>query len=299
MRSLVRAVIVMVAVTLAGTALPSVADQSDPSTPMAPSARATLDASKAPAPTPAPTTATAKAQSPQSAASARAAKRRARPLRSITIALDPGHQLGGHNYPRQINALVPAGGFRKACNTTGTATNTGVPEATVNFALAKAVRKRLRKLGARVRMTRTVNSQRLWGPCVDARGEFGKRVGARLMVSLHADGAPSSDHGFHVIAPTRRSPWTSDIAGSSLRLATALRNGLTALGVSRSNYIGGGSGLDVRSDLGTLNMSDVPVAMIEIGNMRNVADARRMTSRSGRARYAKAVVRGIRAYLGR
>jgi N-acetylmuramoyl-L-alanine amidase len=46
-------------------------------------------------------------------------------------------------------------------------------------------------------------------------------------------------------------------------------------------------------------MSDVPVAMIEIGNMRNPGDAHRMTSTSGRARYANAVVRGIRAYLGR
>ena len=57
--------------------------------------------------------------------------------------------------------------------------------------------------------------------------------------------------------------------------------------------------MNVRSDLGTLNMSDVPVAMIEIGNMRNSGDARQMTSTSGRARYADAVVRGIRTFLGR
>jgi N-acetylmuramoyl-L-alanine amidase len=57
--------------------------------------------------------------------------------------------------------------------------------------------------------------------------------------------------------------------------------------------------LNVRSDLGTLNMSDVPIAMIEIGNMRNSGDARRMTSAGGRATYAAAVVRGIRSFLGR
>ena len=119
------------------------------------------------------------------------------------------------------------------------------------------------------------------------------------MVSLHADGEVASAHGFHVIAPTERAPWTTDIADASLRLATALRNGLTAGGVPRSSYVGDGSGLKVRDDLGTLNMSDVPVAMIEIGNMRNSGDARRMTSRSGRAQYADAVVRGIRTFLGR
>jgi N-acetylmuramoyl-L-alanine amidase len=161
------------------------------------------------------------------------------------------------------------------------------------------VKRRLVALGATVRMTRVTNSATKWGPCVDARGRFGKRVGARLMVSLHADGAPSSDHGFHVIAPTRRKPWTSDIATASLRLAKSLRNSLTRGGIARSNYIGGGTGIDIRSDLGTLNMSDVPVAMIEIGNMRNAGDAGRMTSTKGRTRYALAVVRGIRTYLRR
>ncbi len=217
----------------------------------------------------------------------------------MTIALDPGHQLGNHNYPRQINRPVQAGGFTKPCNTTGTATNRGVAEATVNFRLSNAVKRRLTALGAVVKMTRNVNSQHYWGPCVDKRGEFGKSVRARLMVSLHADGAGSSSHGFHVIVPTRRAPWTTDIYRPSLRLGTALRDALTARRIPRSNYIGHGTGLDVRSDLGTLNMSDVPVAMIEIGNMRNARDAYRMTHKKGRARYANSVVAGIRAYLGR
>ncbi len=300
MRSLLRALVVIVAVTVAGTALPSMADPMTGSTSVPP---APLDIAAAITPTPAEL-AIRKARSAlavtqaQPASPARPA-RKPRPLRAVTIALDPGHQLGNARFPRQINAPVPAGGFEKPCNSTGTATNGGVAEATVNLRLAKAISKRLRKLGARVPMTRTTNSAARWGPCVNTRGQFGKRVGARLMVSLHADGASSPDRGFHVIAPSNRSPWTSDIAGSSLRLATALRNGLTAAGVPRSNYTGGGTGLNVRDDLGTLNMSDVPVAMVEIGNMRNTGDARRMTSRSGVRRYAIAVVRGIRTFLGR
>jgi N-acetylmuramoyl-L-alanine amidase len=227
------------------------------------------------------------------------ARAAAQPLRGITIALDPGHQLGNSRHPREINRPVPAGGFTKPCNTTGTATNSGVPEATVNFRISRAVKRRLEALGAQVRMTRNTNTLRRWGPCVDARGRFGRRVGARLMVSLHADGAASSGHGFHVIAPERRKPWTTDIATASLRLAKILRGSFVHGGVPRSNYTAGGDGLDIRSDLATLNMSDVPVAMIEVGNMRNARDARLMTSATGRARYANAVVRGIRTYLRR
>ncbi len=222
-----------------------------------------------------------------------------RPLQGLTIALDPGHQLGNRRHSEQVNALVPAGGFRKACNTTGTATADGLPESTVVFRLAEQVRRRLEALGARVPMTRTVDSDDRWGPCIDARGEFGGEVGAQLMVSLHADGSSDTASGFHVIAPERRAPWTTDIAADSLRLATALRGALVQRGVPTAGYVAGGSGLDVRGDLGTLNLSDVPVVMVEIGNMRNAGDAERMTSAAGRARYTAALVLGIRRYLER
>src|SRR4051812_8416294 len=97
------------------------------------------------------------------------------PLAGVRIAIDPGHLLGNHNFPAQTNRLVPAGGFEKACNTTGTATNGGFAEATLNFRIARLVQARLEALGARVFLTRTRNSQSLWGPCVDKRGEFGKQ----------------------------------------------------------------------------------------------------------------------------
>ncbi len=300
MRSLLRAVLVVLAVTVAGLTLPSMADRSDPTdrsteaaepapTPAEPSATKGTNKARHGKPRPARTS-TSPTASPTG---------RAQPLRSLTIALDPGHQLGNHRFPDETNALVPAGGFQKPCNTTGTSTNGGVPEATVTFRLARAVAQRLEALGATVRMTRTTNSEGQWGPCVNTRGRFGERVGAELMVSLHADGSSASNRGFHVIAPTRRPPWTADIAGPSLRLATSLRGALAASGLPPSNYTGEGTGLNVRDDLGTLNLSDVPVAMVEIGNMRNSGDASRMTSMSGRTRQADALVRGIRTFLGR
>jgi N-acetylmuramoyl-L-alanine amidase len=223
----------------------------------------------------------------------------ARPLAGITIALDPGHQLGNRNFPEQIDRLVPAGGFRKPCNTTGTATADGIPEATVVWRVVRDVRSRLRALGAAVRLTRTSNSAHRWGPCVDARGRFGGRVGARLEVSVHADGAPEPDHGFHVIAPAIRHARSRAVVTASLRLAKALRAGFDRHRIARSDYIGGGTALSIRSDLGTLNLATVPVSMLEIGNMGNTADAHRMTTASGQRRYAEAIVEGIRRFLAR
>ena len=302
MRPLLRAVLVVLAVTVAGISVPSMADRTDPAARTTPTPTATPEPTPTSKPSkPSPSKAPRPQGRPQTPKSTPAPTRtaKAQPLRSLTIAIDPGHQLGNQNFPGETNALVPAGGFEKPCNTTGTATDSGVAEATVTFQLARAVEQRLEALGATVRMTRNANSEGQWGPCVDTRGQFGGRVGAELMVSLHADGSSASNRGFHVIAPTRSAPWTADVAGSSLRLARSLRDALTALGLPPSNYTGAGTGLNVRDDLGTLNLSDVPVAMVEIGNMRNSGDANRMTSMSGRARQADALVRGIRTFLGR
>ena len=221
------------------------------------------------------------------------------PLAGRTIVLDAGHQLGNHNYPRKINRLVPAGGFRKPCNTTGTATNAGFAEATFAWRVAKLVRARLVRQGARVLMTRHSNRQDRWGPCVDTRGRAGNKADADLKLSIHGDGSYTAGaHGFHVIAPTDRKPWTHDIYSSSKRLAVRTRAALKAAGVPVANYIAGGDGLDFRSDLATLNLSNVPTVMVELGNMRSPRDAHRMTTTAGRARYARALGHAVRRFLG-
>ena len=221
------------------------------------------------------------------------------PLAGRTIVIDPGHQLGNHNYPRKINQPVPAGGFEKPCNTTGTATSGGYPEATMAWLVARQLRSRLVDLGATVVMTRHSNRQDRWGPCVDVRGRAGNKIDADLKISIHGDGSYTANaHGFHVIAPTDRRPWTHDIYRSSRRLALATRSALRSVGLPVAIYIAGGDGLDFRSDLATLNLSNVPTVMVELGNMRDRRDASRMTSARGRATYARALASGARHFLG-
>jgi N-acetylmuramoyl-L-alanine amidase len=224
-------------------------------------------------------------------------------LAGRTIVIDPGHQLGNHNFPAEINRQVPAGGFTKPCNTTGTSTNGGYAEATFVWQVSRLVAARLRSLGATVKLTRHSNRQDRWGPCVDVRGRAGNAVAggrgaADLKVSIHADGSYAAGaRGFHVIAPADRAPWTDDIFRPSRRLAASLRAGLLGKRFEVANYIAGGDGLDVRSDLGTLNLSDIPAVMVELGNMRSAAEARVMTSVRGRTRYARGLVAGIRSFL--
>ena len=221
-----------------------------------------------------------------------------KPLRGKRIVLDPGHQIGNSRFPDKINRPVPAGGFKKPCNSTGTATNGGFTEATLNWRVSKVVAKKLRRLGAKVRLTRHSNRRDRWGPCVNVRGRAGNRWKAHLKISVHADGSSAQGRGFHVIAPTRRKGWTADIYRPSKRLAKSARHGLRKRHFPVSNYAGK-HGLDFRGDLGTLNLSNVPTVMVELGNMRHRREARIMTSRKGRQRYARALVTGVRTYLRR
>lgn len=224
--------------------------------------------------------------------------RSALPLSGRTVVIDPGHQLGNHRFPAQINRLVPAGGFEKACNTTGTATNRGYPEATFTWQVSRLLEHRLEALGATVRLTRHSNREDRWGPCVDVRGRAGNRLPADLKVSIHGDGSTSAGaHGFHVIAPTDRRPWTHDIFRPSRRMALDTRAALRGVGLRVATYVAGGHGLDFRSDLATLNLSDIPTVMVELGNMRNPADARRMSSPAGRATYARGLAHAVRTFL--
>ncbi|NYG59824.1 N-acetylmuramoyl-L-alanine amidase [Nocardioides daedukensis] len=222
----------------------------------------------------------------------------------VVVVLDPGHRLGNSRFASSVNAPVPDGaGSTKACNTVGASTNSGYPESSFTWSVASMVRRELRALGARVVLTRESNSESEWGPCVDERGQKGNSLASGsgsasdsatvLKLSIHADGGPESAAGFHLITAPGQSQ-----SAESLALAKALKRSLSA-SFPVATYIAGGDGLDSRRDLATLNHSRIPTVMVELGNMRNPADARRMTTARGRSSYAKALVAGLLEWLSR
>ncbi|MCU1645045.1 MAG: N-acetylmuramoyl-L-alanine amidase [Nocardia sp.] len=216
------------------------------------------------------------------------------PVAGRIVVIDPGHNGGGGAHPDEINAQVPDGrGGMKSCNTTGTNANDGYSEHEFNWDVAQQVRDLLTARGIQVVMSRDNDTG--WGPCVDERGTLGNRVGAAAVLSIHADGAPEGDHGFHV---AYSSPAVNDSQGDpSIRLATALRDGLDGKGFTESNYVGS-HGLDPRADLAGLNFSTVPAALVECGNMRDSGDVAMLESPDGRARLAASLTDAIMGYLG-
>jgi N-acetylmuramoyl-L-alanine amidase len=217
----------------------------------------------------------------------------------LTVVLNPGHNGGNTAHPDEISRQVPAGyGTYKDCDTTGTETDNGYPEHAFNWDVALRVRKVLRAHGVRVVMTRPDDSG--VGPCVDERAAIGNRPGVAAVVSIHADGAPASGHGFHVNQDSRRPDGaTAATARRSIALGRAIHDALERTsGLVPSTYIGE-DGYYYRSDLAGLNLATKPATFLELGNMKNLGDAALQSSASGRARIAAAIAAGILAFLGR
>jgi N-acetylmuramoyl-L-alanine amidase len=73
--------------------------------------------------------------------------------------------------------------------------------------------------------------------------------------------------------------------------------GMTRAGAPASNYIA--DQLMISTNTTGLNFSNVPTVTVELGNMRNASDARRMSSRSGQRDYAAWLLAGLQHYFSR
>lgn len=216
-----------------------------------------------------------------------------RPLAGKTVVLDPGHNGANAANLAIINARVPdgRGGF-KSCNTTGTSTDGGYPEHAFAWDVAEQVQVVLAEAGARVVLTRPDDTG--VGPCVNQRAKIADDAGADAVVSIHADGAASAGHGFHIIYS---SPPVNPVqAGPGLQMAQVMRGAMITNGFAPSSYIGE-EGLNPRADIAGLNLSARPAVLVECANMRNHADAAVLSERNGRARYARALADGIEKFL--
>ncbi|OBJ70692.1 Rv3717 family N-acetylmuramoyl-L-alanine amidase [Mycobacterium sp. 1274756.6] len=206
------------------------------------------------------------------------------------VFLDPGHN--GAN-DASINRQVPTGrGGTKDCQTSGTSSDDGYPEHTFTWETTLLIRQMLTQQGVRTALSR--GNDNAVGACVDERAAMANRLRPNAIVSIHADGGPSTGRGFHVnySAP----PLNQAQAGPAVQFARVMRDQLAASGIPPATYIGE-NGLKGRSDLAGLNLAQFPSILVELGNMKNPADSALMKTPAGRQKYAEAVTRGIISYL--
>ncbi|GAA0603183.1 N-acetylmuramoyl-L-alanine amidase [Streptomyces crystallinus] len=244
--------------------------------------------------TPSPSTA-----SPSTASPSTQSARPTGPLAGRVVVIDPGHNPSNFKHAAEINRQVDIGTNKKECDTTGTDTEGGYTEAAFTLDVSHRLRALLEKQGATVSYTQ--DNDRPFGPCVDERAAIGNRAKADAVVSVHADGAAEGQRGFHVILPALVNAGkanTAPIVKPSRELGERIAGKFVlATGMGPSNYVGEGTGLDVRKDLGGLNLSTVPKVFIECGNMRDSRDEGLLTSPEWRQKAAQGIADGISGFL--
>ncbi|GBG35932.1 N-acetylmuramoyl-L-alanine amidase [Mycobacterium montefiorense] len=211
-------------------------------------------------------------------------------IAGMVVFIDPGHN--GANDASIGRQVTTGRGGTKDCQTSGTATNTGYMEHTFTWDTALRVRAALTALGVRTALSR--GNDNALGPCVDERANMANSLRPNAILSIHADGGPSSGRGFHVnySAP----PLNQVQAGPSVQYARIMRDQMAAAGIPPATYIGQ-NGLYGRSDLTGLNLAQYPSILVECGNMKNPVDSALMESADGRQKYADALVRGVAGFL--
>ncbi|MFD7459119.1 MULTISPECIES: N-acetylmuramoyl-L-alanine amidase [unclassified Streptomyces] len=221
------------------------------------------------------------------------------PLKGKVVVIDPGHNPGNFRHATEINQKVDIGTSRKECDTTGTSTNDGYAEAKFTLDVAHRMRTLLQRQGATVKLTHDADQP--YGPCIDERARIGNEADADAVVSLHADGSGAGNRGFHVILPGEVHAGAADtrpIVAPSRELGERIAgNFVRVTGSAPSNYVGDGTGLVTREDLGGLNLSTVPKVFIECGNMRDSKDAALLTSGAWRQKAAQGISEGIVSFL--
>jgi N-acetylmuramoyl-L-alanine amidase len=180
------------------------------------------------------------------------------------------------------------------CDTTGTATDGGYSEAEFNFNVARYLAGDLQAEGAHVVLTRTSNTG--VGPCVTRRAAILNDAHAAVAIDIHADGGPIGGRGFAILEPVADGP-NDAVVGASRAFGEILRRTyLAGTGMPESDYDGTG-GIALRDDLAGLNLTTVPKALIECGNMRNPTDAALLVTPGFQQLAAKTFAQAVTTYL--
>lgn len=215
-------------------------------------------------------------------------------LSGKVVVVDPGHNGANFTAPATIDSLVWNGRGPEACDTTGTATDSGYPEALFNWRVAQYLTADLRMRGATVVLTRTSNNG--VGPCITQRAAIGNAAHADVAVSIHADGGPPWGRGFSILTPVADGV-NNAIIGPSDLFARDLRAAFASgTGEPVSNYYGI-DGIQPRDNLAGTNLSTVPKVFIECANMRNSTDASLVVSPAWQQKAAASIAAGITTFL--
>ena len=203
-----------------------------------------------------------------------------------TIFVAAGHQRRGISSREKLG---PGTSQKKAKLTSGTqGVRTHIPEYKTNLAIAKAVRKELKRRGYKVIMLRTTNKCPLSN---GQRTRKANRSGADLHICIHCNAAGSSATGPLVCVPKNGRYMGKSLCKKSRRLGKLLLSS-TAKAVKKKSH-----GTISSNYYTTINWAKIPTVILECGFMSNPREDRQLNSKSYQKKLAKGISNGVDRYF--
>ncbi|SFP95275.1 N-acetylmuramoyl-L-alanine amidase [Lachnospiraceae bacterium XBB1006] len=202
------------------------------------------------------------------------------------IGIDPGHQQRANN---GLEPNGPGASVRKAKVTGGTrGVSSGKTESAVMLEIALKLRDALEDKGYGVVMTRTKQNVDI------SNAKRAKLLNKKcdIALRLHADGINNSSvNGASMQCSTASNPYIGGLYRECKKLSESILQKYCQSTQRRNR------GISYRDDLTGTNFSTIPVTLIELGFMTNVAEDQYLTSEDGQKEIVKGLVAGIDKYF--
>ncbi len=206
-----------------------------------------------------------------------------KPLKGITIGIDPGHQAHDND---ELEPVAPGSSKLKKKVSAGTYGRfTGTREHEVNLSVGLLLKGLLKEAGASVVMTRETADVNISNA---ERAKFFNKNNVDIAVRLHCNGSDDKQiKGAFVLIP-KTNPYKEDcLLCAKLILSSYGKH--TGIGIER--------GVVSRSDQTGFNWCERPIINIEMGHMTNEEEDKKLSDTSFHKKMATGIYYGILEYF--
>lgn len=205
-----------------------------------------------------------------------------KPLSSVKIGIDPGHQARGNN---EKETIAPNSKKTKPKVSSGTAgVKTRIPEYKTTLEISLKLRDALVEQGAEVYLTRETHDVNISN---QERAKMMNALGVDLVLRIHCDGAENrSKHGIALYCSKSNS-----IAAESYRACEAILPAVCAVTGAKNN------GIISNDNYTGQNWSTVPCLMVECGFASNPEEDVLLNTEDYQWKLAEGMTQGIIDYI--
>jgi len=203
------------------------------------------------------------------------------------IALDPGQQKSQMSEEEPVGPGATATVAKMSYG--ATSTTTGKREYEWSLEFAQRLRTELEARGYEVVLTREEGDVKISNA---ERAQFANENGAELYLSIQADAASNKDaKGIYTQIPSQSNAFVGNLYADCKRLAKEIQNNLIAETGTKDR------GVQEIDKLATINYSEMPVAVLQLGFMSNKEEDTNLWSAEYQDKMIKAICDGIDTYF--